>query len=230
MVPRTQKGEHSEIARILRKCKVGYHAPAEEIWRERHIGERSGHMVVVIDNYDSFTYNLVQYLGELGAEVVVHRNDKITLDEIAELKPERVLISPGPCTPEEAGICVPLIQRCAGQFPIFGVCLGHQSIGAAYRGEVVRNSRIMHGKTSPICHAGEGVFAGLPTPFTATRYHSLVIKRDTLPDCLQITAETAEGEIMGVKHKSLPVEGVQFHPESALTPHGKEILRNFLRM
>lgn len=189
-----------------------------------------GLMVVVIDNYDSFTYNLVQYLGELGAEVVVHRNDKITLDEIAELKPERLLISPGPCTPEEAGICVPLIQRFAGQFPIFGVCLGHQSIGAAFQGEVVRNSRIMHGKTSPILHEGKGVFAGLPTPFTATRYHSLVIKRDTLPDCLQITAETAEGEIMGVKHKFLPIEGVQFHPESALTPYGKEILRNFLRM
>lgn len=187
-------------------------------------------MVAVIDNYDSFTYNLVQYLGELGAEVVVYRNDKITLDELAELQPERVLISPGPCTPEEAGICVPLIQRFAGEFPIFGVCLGHQSIGAAFQGEVVRNSRIMHGKTSPIFHEGAGIFAGLPTPFTATRYHSLVIKRDTLPDCLEITAETAEGEIMGVKHKSLPIEGVQFHPESALTPYGKEILRNFLKM
>ncbi len=187
-------------------------------------------MVVVIDNYDSFTYNLVQYLGELGADVVVYRNDKITLDEIQNLNPERVLLSPGPCTPDEAGICVPLIRRFAGQFPIFGVCLGHQSIGAAFAGDVIRNDRIMHGKTSPIQHSGAGVFAGLPSPFTATRYHSLVIKRETLPDCLEITAETAEGEIMGVRHKSLAVEGVQFHPESALTPHGKDLLRNFLTM
>jgi para-aminobenzoate synthetase component II len=187
-------------------------------------------MVLVIDNYDSFTYNLVQYLGELGAEVEVQRNDKITLDEIDAMNPERILLSPGPCTPHEAGICIPLIQRFAGQFPIFGVCLGHQSIGAAFAGDVVRNDRIMHGKTSPILHEGKGVFAGLPTPFIATRYHSLVIKRETLPDCLEITAETTEGEIMGVRHKTLPVEGVQFHPESALTPHGKDLLRNFLEM
>jgi len=187
-------------------------------------------MVLVIDNYDSFTYNLVQYLGELGAEVEVRRNDKITLDEIAKLAPDRILISPGPCTPQEAGICIPLIERFAGQIPILGVCLGHQSIGAAFGGDVVRNDRIMHGKTSPIRHSGLGVFAGLPDPFSATRYHSLVIKRDTMPACLEITAETAEGEIMGVRHREFAVEGVQFHPESALTAHGKDILRNFLEM
>ena len=187
-------------------------------------------MVLVIDNYDSFTYNLVQYLGELGAEVEVRRNDKITLDEIAERAPDRILISPGPCTPQEAGICIPLIERFAGQIPILGVCLGHQSIGAAFGGDVVRNDRIMHGKTSPIRHSGLGVFAGLPDPFSATRYHSLVIKRDTMPACLEITAETAEGEIMGVRHREYAVEGVQFHPESALTAHGKDILRNFLEM
>src|SRR5581483_8477901 len=177
-------------------------------------------MILVIDNYDSFTYNLVQYLGELGAEVVVRRNDKITLDEIAALKPERIVISPGPCTPNEAGISVPLIKRFAGEIPILGVCLGHQSIGAAFGGEIVRNDRVMHGKTSLIKHRGEGVFHGLPNPFEATRYHSLVIKRDTMPACLEITAETEEGEVMGVRHKQFPVEGVQFHPESALTRSG----------
>lgn len=187
-------------------------------------------MILVIDNYDSFTYNLVQYLGELGAEVVVHRNDKITLDEIADLAPERILISPGPCTPNEAGICVPLIQRFTGRIPLLGVCLGHQSIGAAFGGEVVRNSRIMHGKTSLIHHTGQGVFAGLPDPFEATRYHSLVIRRETMPDCLEITAETAEGEVMGVRHKEFAVEGVQFHPESALTRSGKALLANFLAL
>jgi anthranilate synthase/aminodeoxychorismate synthase-like glutamine amidotransferase len=186
-------------------------------------------MVLVIDNYDSFTYNLVQYLGELGAEVTVRRNDKITLEEIEELRPDRILISPGPCTPNEAGICVPLIQRFAGKIPILGVCLGHQSIGAAFGSEVVRNMRIMHGKTSMIHHHGAGVFRDLPEPFRATRYHSLVIPRETLPDCLEITAETAEGEIMGVRHKTYAVEGVQFHPESALTEHGKQILANFLK-
>jgi para-aminobenzoate synthetase component 2 len=186
-------------------------------------------LVLVIDNYDSFTYNLVQYLGELGAEVVVRRNDCITLDEIEAMQPERILISPGPCTPNEAGICVSLIQRFAGKIPILGVCLGHQSIGAAFGGEVVRNDRIMHGKTSQIRHTGQGVFEGLPAPFQATRYHSLVIKRDTMPDCLEITAETAEGEVMGVRHKQYAVEGVQFHPESALTESGKDLLRNFLR-
>ncbi len=185
-------------------------------------------MILVIDNYDSFTYNLVQYLGELGAEVVVRRNDKVTLDEIAALRPERILISPGPCTPNEAGICVALIQRFAGQIPILGVCLGHQSIGAAFGGDVVRNDRIMHGKTSLIKHSGQGVFHGLPNPFEATRYHSLVIKRETMPDCLEITAETDAGEVMGVRHKAYAVEGVQFHPESALTRSGKDLLRNFL--
>ena len=178
-------------------------------------------MILVIDNYDSFTYNLVQYLGELGAEVVVERNDRITLDQIDALRPERILLSPGPCTPSEAGVCVPLIRRFAGQMPIFGVCLGHQSIGAAFGGDVVRNDRIMHGKTSLIHHTNQGVFAGLPDPFQATRYHSLVIARSTMPACLEITAETAEGEVMGVRHREFPIEGVQFHPESALTPDGK---------
>ncbi len=187
-------------------------------------------MILVIDNYDSFTYNLVQYLGELGAATQVFRNDKITLDEVEATRPERILISPGPCAPAEAGICVPLIQRFAGQIPIFGVCLGHQSIGAAFGGEVVRNARVMHGKTSPIRHSGQGIFAGLPDPFTATRYHSLVIRRESLPACLEITAETAEGEIMGVRHRDYAVEGVQFHPESALTQHGKTLLANFLKI
>jgi anthranilate synthase/aminodeoxychorismate synthase-like glutamine amidotransferase len=186
--------------------------------------------ILVIDNYDSFTYNLVQYLGEFGSDVCVSRNDQITLDEIEEMAPERILISPGPCTPAEAGVCVPLIKRFAGKLPIFGVCLGHQSIGAAFGGEIVRNYRVMHGKTSQIHHEGQGVFAGLPDPFVATRYHSLVIKKETLPDCLEITAETDEGEIMGVRHRDLPVEGVQFHPESALTASGKDLLRNFLNL
>jgi para-aminobenzoate synthetase component 2 len=185
-------------------------------------------MILVIDNYDSFTYNLVQYLGELGAEVEVRRNDRITLDEMADMKPERILISPGPCTPNEAGVSVPLITRFAGEIPIFGVCLGHQSIGAAFGGDVVRNDRIMHGKTSLIHHSGQGVFRNLPQPFEATRYHSLVIKRETMPACLEITAETAEGEIMGVRHRVYPIEGVQFHPESVLTKSGKDLLRNFL--
>jgi anthranilate synthase/aminodeoxychorismate synthase-like glutamine amidotransferase len=186
-------------------------------------------MILVIDNYDSFTYNLVQYLGELGAEVAVHRNDKITLKEIATMQPEKIVISPGPCTPNEAGICVALIRRFAGQIPILGVCLGHQSIGAAFGGDVVRNDRIMHGKTSLIKHTGKGVFHDLPNPFEATRYHSLVIKRATMPDCLEITAETDAGEVMGVQHKEFAVEGVQFHPESALTRSGKDLLRNFLK-
>ncbi|HZT43061.1 MAG TPA: aminodeoxychorismate/anthranilate synthase component II [Chthonomonadaceae bacterium] len=185
-------------------------------------------MILVIDNYDSFTYNLVQYLGELGADLVVRRNDRVSLNEIAEMQPERILLSPGPCTPNEAGVCVPLIQRFAGQIPILGVCLGHQSIGAAFGGEVVRNDRIMHGKISQIHHTGKGVFRGLPDPFEATRYHSLVIKRETMPECLEITAETEEGEVMGVRHREHPVEGVQFHPESVLTGCGKDLLRNFL--
>jgi anthranilate synthase/aminodeoxychorismate synthase-like glutamine amidotransferase len=185
-------------------------------------------MVLVIDNYDSFTYNLVQYLGEMGQEVMVRRNDRITLDEIAALNPDRIVISPGPCTPNEAGVSVPLLKRFAGRMPIFGVCLGHQSIGQAFGGEVVRNWRVLHGKLSAIHHTGKGVFRGLPNPFEATRYHSLVVKRETLPDCLEITAETAEGEIMGLRHREYPIEGVQFHPESIMTVVGKDLLRNFV--
>src|ERR1051326_1840218 len=185
-------------------------------------------MILVIDNYDSFTYNLVQYLGEMGNELVVRRNDKVTLDEISDMKPDRILISPGPCTPNEAGCSVPLIERFAGEIPILGVCLGHQSIGQAFGGDVIRNYRVLHGKVSQIRHTGQGVFRDLQNPIEATRYHSLVIKRETMPECLEITAETDEGEIMGVKHRDLPVEGVQFHPESVMTPCGKDLLRNFL--
>lgn len=185
-------------------------------------------MILVIDNYDSFTYNLVQYLGELGEEVVVRRNDEIDLAGIAELNPDHILISPGPCTPNEAGITLEVIERFKDEIPIFGVCLGHQAIGQAFGGKVIRAERLMHGKTSPIHHQGASVFAGLPSPFTATRYHSLIVERETLPDCLEITAETAEGEIMGLRHKQFAVEGVQFHPESIITDHGHQMLRNFL--
>jgi len=185
-------------------------------------------MLLMIDNYDSFTYNLVQYFGELGEEVVVRRNDEITLDEVAALEPDRIVISPGPCTPNEAGVSVPVIERFAGKVPLLGVCLGHQSIGQAFGGHIVHAKELMHGKTSAIEHTGEGVFRSLPSPLQATRYHSLVIERDTLPDCLEVTAWSDDGEIMGVRHKSLPVEGVQFHPESILTEHGHELLRNFL--
>jgi para-aminobenzoate synthetase component 2 len=185
-------------------------------------------MILVIDNYDSFTYNIVQYLGEMGQEVVVHRNDAITMEEIAALKPDHLLISPGPCDPELAGISVEAIKRFAGEIPILGVCLGHQSIGHAFGGHVVRAGRLMHGKTSPIQHKGEGVFAGMPENFRATRYHSLLVERESLPECLEITAETAEGEIMGLRHKTLAVEGVQFHPESVLTENGRRILENFV--
>lgn len=185
-------------------------------------------MLLMIDNYDSFTYNLVQYLGELGQEVKVVRNDAIDLGEVERLAPERIVISPGPCTPNEAGISLPLIKAFAGRIPILGVCLGHQSIGQAFGGRIVHARELMHGKTSPIFHAGKGVFRGLPNPFTATRYHSLVIERESLPDCLEVTAWTEDGEIMGVRHKTLAVEGVQFHPESVLTEHGHELLRNFL--
>ncbi|MBU5674193.1 aminodeoxychorismate/anthranilate synthase component II [Paenibacillus brevis] len=185
-------------------------------------------MILVIDNYDSFTYNLVQYLGELGEEVVVRRNDEIDLEGITALNPDHILISPGPCTPNEAGITLKVIERFKGEIPIFGVCLGHQAIGQAFGGKVIRAERLMHGKTSPIHHQGESVFTGLPSPFTATRYHSLIVERETLPDCLEITAETAEGEIMGLRHKQYAVEGVQFHPESIITDHGHQILRNFL--
>jgi anthranilate synthase/aminodeoxychorismate synthase-like glutamine amidotransferase len=184
--------------------------------------------LLMIDNYDSFTYNLVQYLGELGAAVDVRRNDAVTLDEIAAMRPDAVVISPGPCTPREAGVSVPLIQRFTGEIPILGVCLGHQAIGAAFGGAIVRAPRIMHGKTSPIHHDGRGVFAGLPDPFDATRYHSLVIDPATLPAELERTAWTAEGEIMGVRHRRSFVEGVQFHPESILTLEGKRLLANFL--
>ena len=187
-------------------------------------------MILMIDNYDSFTYNLVQYLRELGAEVVVHRNDRIDLDTIRGLAPERIVLSPGPCTPAEAGICCDLIGSMGARVPILGVCLGHQCIGAAYGGRIVRAARLMHGKTSPIRHDGRGVFLGLPNPFEATRYHSLLIERSGLPDCLEISADTAEGEIMGVRHRTHPVEGVQFHPESILTQAGKALLRNFLEV
>ncbi|MCL6557173.1 MAG: aminodeoxychorismate/anthranilate synthase component II [Burkholderiales bacterium] len=186
-------------------------------------------MVLMIDNYDSFTYNLVQYLGELGEEVVVRRNDEIDLAGVEALAPDHIVISPGPCTPNEAGISVPLIQAFAGRVPILGVCLGHQAIGQAFGGRIVHARALMHGKTSLIHHKGVGVFAGLPSPFTATRYHSLVIERESLPDCLEITAWTEDGEIMGVRHRTLPVEGVQFHPESILTEYGHEMLANFLK-
>jgi para-aminobenzoate synthetase component 2 len=187
-------------------------------------------MVLVIDNYDSFTYNLVQYLGELGEEIVVKRNDEIDLEGIAELAPDHILISPGPCSPNEAGISLALIERFKGVIPIFGVCLGHQSIGQAFGGDVVRAEKLMHGKTSEIFHDEKSVFAGVPTPFTATRYHSLIVKRETLPDCLEISAQTADGEIMGLRHKEYPIEGVQFHPESIITENGLTLLRNFLGM
>ncbi|MHB1231140.1 MAG: anthranilate synthase component II [Burkholderiales bacterium] len=186
-------------------------------------------MLLMIDNYDSFTYNLVQYFGELGQEVQVYRNDEIDLDRIAALKPEHIVISPGPCTPNEAGVSVPVIKQFAGAVPILGVCLGHQSIGQAFGGKIVHAKQLMHGKTSEIHHHDIGVFKGLPNPFTATRYHSLVIERESLPECLEITAWTDDGEIMGVRHKALAVEGVQFHPESILTEHGHALLENFLR-
>ena len=185
-------------------------------------------MLLMIDNYDSFTYNLVQYFGELGQRVEVHRNDEITLDQIKALRPKYIVISPGPCTPNEAGVSVPLIERFAGQIPILGVCLGHQSIGQAFGGRIIHAKQVMHGKTSDIKHTGQGVFRTMPNPFCATRYHSLVIARETLPDCLEITAWTDDGEIMGVRHKTLPVEGVQFHPESILTYRGHDLLANFL--
>jgi anthranilate synthase/aminodeoxychorismate synthase-like glutamine amidotransferase len=187
-------------------------------------------MLLMVDNYDSFTYNLVQYLRELGAEVVVRRNDRIDLDGIRALVPERIVLSPGPCTPDEAGICCDLIRAMGAATPILGVCLGHQCIGAAYGGRIVRAGRLMHGKTSPIRHDGRGLFAGLPNPFEATRYHSLLIERSSLPECLEIPADTAEGEIMGVRHRTHPVAGVQFHPESILTQAGKALLKNFLQM
>ena len=187
-------------------------------------------MILVIDNYDSFTYNLVQYLGEFESDIRVYRNDEITLEEIAALRPDHILISPGPCTPNEAGVSLDLIERFKGQIPILGVCLGHQSIGQAFGGDVVRAERLMHGKTSEVFHDGKTIFAGIPSPFVANRYHSLIVKRETLPDCLEITAETKQGEIMGLRHKQYLIEGVQFHPESIITEHGKQLLQNFLAL
>jgi anthranilate synthase component 2 len=187
-------------------------------------------MLLMIDNYDSFTYNIVQFLGELGEDVQVHRNDRLTIQEIEALNPARIVVSPGPCSPEEAGISVAAIRHFAGKIPLLGVCLGHQAIGAAFGGNVVRSSTLMHGKTSPIHHNGQGLFQGLPNPFDATRYHSLVVERATFPDCLEITAWVKEGEIMGLAHRELPVWGVQFHPESILTVGGMDLLRNFLKM
>lgn len=187
-------------------------------------------MLLVIDNYDSFTFNLVQYLGELGADIVVKRNDRVTVEQIREMKPERIVVSPGPCTPREAGISVALIQEMAGAAPILGVCLGHQSIGESFGGKVVRAPYLMHGKTSRIHHDGKTVFAGIEQDFTATRYHSLIVERESLPPALEVSAQTQDGLIMGLRHKELPVEGVQFHPESILTDTGKRLLGNFLNM
>jgi anthranilate synthase/aminodeoxychorismate synthase-like glutamine amidotransferase len=186
-------------------------------------------MVLLIDNYDSFTYNLVQYLEELGAPVRVSRNDAISLDEVERLHPQHVVISPGPCTPDEAGITLQMIERFAGRIPILGVCLGHQAIGQAFGGKVVRAKQVMHGKVSRIRHDGQGVFSGIPDDFVATRYHSLVLERSSLPECLNLTAQAEDGEIMGVRHRSLAVEGVQFHPEAMLTEHGHRLLENFVK-
>ncbi|MCA1957754.1 MAG: aminodeoxychorismate/anthranilate synthase component II [Nitrospira sp.] len=187
-------------------------------------------MLLVIDNYDSFTYNLVQYLGELGEDVVVYRNDEITLARIEDLRPSRIVVSPGPCTPKEAGISVEAIRTFAGKIPILGVCLGHQSLAAAFGGTIIRAPRLMHGKTSMIRHDGRTIYRSLPNPFEATRYHSLIVDRETLPGCFEISAETDEGEIMGIRHKTSGAEGVQFHPESILTTAGKDLLRNFLTL
>ena len=216
--------------------------PLSHVW-EREASIRAGEgprdtdedaLILVIDNYDSFTWNLVQYLGELGAEMQVRRNDELTVDEIEAMAPERIVVSPGPCTPAEAGVSVEVIRRMGATTPILGVCLGHQSIGAAYGGDVVRAPRVMHGKTSPIAHTGGGIFAGLPTPFTVARYHSLVIEPSTLPDALEVVAWTDEpgyeGEIQAVRHREHPVWGVQFHPESIASEHGRELLQNFLSL
>jgi len=185
-------------------------------------------MILMIDNYDSFTYNIVQYMGELGADIRVERNDQISIEEIESLNPQKIVISPGPCTPDKAGVSVAVIKHFAGKVPLLGVCLGHQSVGAAFGGEIIKAGKLMHGKTSEVRHDGKTLFKDLPNPFTATRYHSLVLNRKTLPDCFEISAESDDNEIMGIRHKELPVEGVQFHPESILTPRGKDILKNFI--
>lgn len=194
--------------------------------KEEPRGEQS--MIIMIDNYDSFTYNLVQFVGELGEELQVYRNDKITIEEIERLSPDYLMISPGPCTPNEAGISMQAIRHFAGKIPILGVCLGHQSIGQVFGGNVIRAERLMHGKTSEVFHDGKTIFRDIPSPFTAARYHSLIVEAETLPDELEVTARTAEGEIMAVRHRRYPIEGVQFHPESIITQHGKQLLRNFL--
>ncbi|WP_144569603.1 aminodeoxychorismate/anthranilate synthase component II [Bacillus pseudomycoides] len=186
-------------------------------------------MILMIDNYDSFTFNLVQFLGELGQELIVKRNDEITISDIEQMKPDFLMISPGPCSPNEAGISMDVIKYFAGKIPIFGVCLGHQSIAQVFGGDVVRADRLMHGKTSLMYHDGKMIFADIPNPFTATRYHSLIVKKETLPECLEVTSWTEGGEIMALRHKTLPIEGVQFHPESIMTSHGKELLQNFIR-
>ena len=185
-------------------------------------------MILMIDNYDSFTYNIVQYMGELGADMLVERNDQISIEEIEALNPKKIVISPGPCTPDKAGVSVAVIKHFAGKVPLLGVCLGHQSVGAAFGGEIIKAGKLMHGKTSEVRHDGKTLFKNLPNPFTATRYHSLVLNRKTLPDCFEISAESDDNEIMGIRHKELPVEGVQFHPESILTPNGKDLLKNFI--
>ncbi|WP_026702316.1 aminodeoxychorismate/anthranilate synthase component II [Salibacterium aidingense] len=186
-------------------------------------------MILMIDNYDSFTYNLVQYLGEMGEELIVRRNDKVTIEEIEEMAPDFLMISPGPCSPDEAGISMEVVRHFAGRLPVFGVCLGHQSIAQVFGGNVIRADRLMHGKTSEINHDGQSVYKNLPNPFTATRYHSLIVERKSLPACFDITSETEEGEIMGIRHKSMALEGVQFHPESIMTGEGKRLLRNFIK-
>ncbi len=185
-------------------------------------------MIVMIDNYDSFTYNLVQFLGEMGEELQIFRNDKITIDQITEMNPDHIVVSPGPCSPNEAGISLQVIEHFSGKIPILGVCLGHQSIAQAFGGKVIRSERLMHGKTSSVFHDERSIFSGIPSPFTATRYHSLIVEKETMPDCLEISAWTEEGEIMAIRHKEMLVEGVQFHPESIITDYGKELLRNFI--
>ena len=187
-------------------------------------------MIFVLDNYDSFTYNLVQYMGELGAEMTIHRNDEFSVDDVEALAPERILLSPGPCTPQDAGILIPLIQRFAGKVPILGVCLGHQAIGAAFGGNVVRAPQLMHGKTSAVDHDGKSIFAGIDSPMTCTRYHSLIVAEETLPDALEISARSSDGIIMGLRHREYQIEGVQFHPESVLTQDGKRLIQNFLEL